>query len=176
MARRKTAQELVRSKLAIAERLVALRSELYGERGGPELARRLNIPVRTWYNYERGITVPAEIILRIIKLTSVEAEWLLDGNGPKFAKPPAESAETASPPENVIGTLLRTALHLLENSQSTRPRPGGASVVSESANGSPAVNGVPALSQNQSMAHDGPWSEKSVTARDDNARPSRRQA
>ena len=49
MARRKNPQGLVRARLDLAARLVALRSELFGERGGPEMARRLGIPVRTWY-------------------------------------------------------------------------------------------------------------------------------
>jgi hypothetical protein len=35
MARRKTLPESVRAKLALAERLAALRSELFGDRGGP---------------------------------------------------------------------------------------------------------------------------------------------
>ena len=81
MARRKTLPESVRAKLALAERLANLRSELFGERGGPEMARRLGIPVRTWYNYEAGVTVPAEVILKIIELTSIEPSWLLHGQG-----------------------------------------------------------------------------------------------
>ena len=84
MARRKTLPESVRAKLALAERLGALRLELFGDRGGPEMARRLAIPVRTWYNYEGGVTVPAEVVLKIIELTSVEPAWLLHGKGPKF--------------------------------------------------------------------------------------------
>ena len=84
MARSKTLPESVRAKLALAERLAALRSELFGDRGGPEMARRLGIPVRTWYNYEGGVTVPAEVILKIIELTAVEAGWLLHGEEPKF--------------------------------------------------------------------------------------------
>ena len=84
MARRKTLPESVRAKLALAERLANLRSELFGERGGPEMARRLGIPVRTWYNYEAGVTVPAEVILKIIELTSIEPSWLLHGKGSKF--------------------------------------------------------------------------------------------
>ena len=54
MARRKTLPESLRAKLALAERLSSLRLELFGDRGGPEMARRLGIPVRTWYNYEGG--------------------------------------------------------------------------------------------------------------------------
>src|SRR3954465_4396969 len=84
MARRKTPQGLVRARLDLAGRLGALRAELFGERGGPEMARRLGIPVRTWYNYEAGGTVPAEVVLRIIELTSLEPSWLLSGKGPKF--------------------------------------------------------------------------------------------
>ena len=106
MARRKTLPESVRAKLALAERLAALRSELYGDRGGPEMARRLGIPVRTWYNYEGGVTVPAEVILKIIELTSVEAVWLLHGEGPKFrnARP-----ERLAGRRNLVGDNRRSA-------------------------------------------------------------------
>ncbi len=72
MARRKDAPDVVKVKCCVAERLRELRLELVGERGGPELARRLGLPVRTWYNYEAGVTVPAEVILRLIELTQVE--------------------------------------------------------------------------------------------------------
>ena len=84
MARRKTLPESLRAKLRLLSDSSALRLELFGDRGGPEMARRLEIPVRTWYNYEGGVTVPAEVVLRIIELTSVEPVWLLHGNGPKF--------------------------------------------------------------------------------------------
>ena len=62
-------------------------------RPGP---RTLGIPVRTWYNYENGVTVPAEIILRIVELTSVEPVWLLRGEGPKF-RPRMPTAPATSP-------------------------------------------------------------------------------
>jgi Peptidase S24-like len=117
MARRKTLPESVRAKLALAERLAALRSELFGDRGGPEMARRLGIPVRTWYNYEGGVTVPAEVALKIIELTSVEPAWLLHGEGPKFRRPRSERIETGASPAVTIGALLRTALQLLENDE-----------------------------------------------------------
>jgi hypothetical protein len=116
MARRKTLPESLRAKLALAERLASLRLELFGERGGPEMARRLSIPVRTWYNYEGGVTVPAEVVLKIIELTSVEPVWLLHGKGPKFRQQPqADRQETTSGPAMTVGALLRTALQLLEN-------------------------------------------------------------
>jgi hypothetical protein len=116
MARRKTLPESVRAKLALAERLAALRSELYGDRGGPEMARRLGIPVRTWYNYEGGVTVPAEVILKIIELTSVEAGWLLHGEGPKFRNARPDRPLGGATSSVTIGALLRTALQLLEKS------------------------------------------------------------
>src|SRR5271168_5428305 len=108
MARRKTLPESVRAKLALAERLTALRSELFGERGGPEMARRLGIPVRTWYNYEGGVTVPAEVVLKIIELTAVEAGWLLHGEEPKFRHSLAERGQLGAQPTLTVGALLRT--------------------------------------------------------------------
>ena len=124
MARRKTLPESVRAKLQLAERLTSLRSELFGERGGPEMARRLGIPVRTWYNYEGGVTVPAEVILKIIELTSVEAVWLLHGEGPKFRHSRSDRREVSTSPTTTIGALLRTALELLERDESAPLRLG----------------------------------------------------
>ncbi len=120
MARRKTLPESLRAKLELAERLTALRLELFGERGGPEMARRLGIPVRTWYNYEGGVTVPAEVVLKIIELTSVEPGWLLRGKGQKFrpAANRADRSESPSQPAIMVGALLRTALQLLEGDAS----------------------------------------------------------
>ncbi len=123
MARRKNAPESIRIKHGLSDRLRSLRTEFYGERGGPDLARTLGIPVRTWYNYENGVTVPAEIILRIVELTSVEPVWLLRGEGPKFRENgpnsggdnPARAFEgLASSP---ITTLLRVALERLEEKE-----------------------------------------------------------
>src|SRR5271169_5451341 len=121
MARRKTLPESVRAKLALAERLAALRSELFGDRGGPEMARRLGIPVRTWYNYEGGVTVPAEVILKIIELTSVEPMWLLHGKGPKYRNLRSDRPDPTAAPAMTVGALLRTALQLLENKEPAGP-------------------------------------------------------
>ncbi len=125
MARRKTLPESVRAKVALAERLGSLRSELFGDRGGPEMARRLGIPVRTWYNYEGGVTVPAEVVLKIIELTSVEPAWLLHGKGPKFRHDGPTRNDAASPPAMSVGALLRTALQILESERG--PNSGAAS-------------------------------------------------
>lgn len=134
MARRKTLPESLRAKLALAERLSTLRLELFGERGGPEMARRLEIPVRTWYNYEGGVTVPAEVVLKIIELTAVEPVWLLHGKGPKFRQQQRlERHEVTSKPAMTVGALLRTALQLLENDASSPASCDDAVVPSDSA-------------------------------------------
>jgi len=151
MARQKTPPSAFRSKQVLAERIMALRMELFGSRGGPELARRLGIPTRTWYNYEGGITVPGETLLKIIEVTSVEPKWLLHGTGPRFSAPRDDPSQTmtssamkvnamvASALERdmpasskvAVCTLLRAALRLLENDGSetsvhdgTPTRPG----------------------------------------------------
>lgn len=115
MARRKNAPDLVKLKTGVANRLRDLRTERFGDRGGPELARRLGLPVRTWYNYEGGVTVPAEVILRLIELTGAEPTWLLHGTGPMFrdggSTPPIIRDETLAS----IGDLLRAALRIVDD-------------------------------------------------------------
>jgi hypothetical protein len=144
MARRKTLPESVRAKQALAEHLAALRLELFGERGGPEMARRLGIPVRTWYNYEGGVTVPAEVILKIIELTSVEPAWLLHGKGSKFRHTRPERRDPASPPAMTVGALLRTALQLLEDEGVVGIMEEGSLAQQEDARGSGAAMEAPA--------------------------------
>jgi hypothetical protein len=120
MARRKNKPESVREKSRLAERLRAVRVELFGERGGSEMARRLGLPVRTWYNYESGVTVPAEVLLRFVELTTVETHWLLYGRGPKFRT----STPVGDDPADAVRDLLRTALRRLEDREATA-RHGG---------------------------------------------------
>ena len=147
MARQRTPSESVLAPTRPCRRLVALRSELYGARGAPKLARRIGVPTRTWYNYERGVTVPAEIILRIIEVTSVESRWLLDGNGPKLRDFGAEEGRTPPPHQAAVCVLLKTALGLLEKSESTRPILEVESGASEFAHRNLAAVGLSPLSQ-----------------------------
>lgn len=86
MARKKTTKHRINVKASISRRLREIRQEIFGEHGGPELARRLNLPARTWYNYETGVTVPAEILLGFIDETAANPVWLLSGEGPKFRR------------------------------------------------------------------------------------------
>lgn len=84
MARKKTSKVRVNVKASLSRRLREIRQEQYGDHGGPELARRLSLPARTWYNYETGVTVPAEVMLAFIDQTGANPLWLLSGDGPKY--------------------------------------------------------------------------------------------
>jgi transcriptional regulator with XRE-family HTH domain len=84
MARKKTRPETEHAKAVLARRLKVIRIDRYGEQGAAELARALGVPSRTWYNYERGVTVPADVLLRFIELTGAEPAWLLHGQGEKY--------------------------------------------------------------------------------------------
>ncbi len=86
MARKKTSQHRLKLKSALSHRLREIRQDVFGEHGGPELARRLNLPARTWYNYETGVTVPAEILLAFIDQTGSNPVWLLTGEGTKYRR------------------------------------------------------------------------------------------
>lgn len=116
MARRKNRPETVRTKSDLAERLREIRVEMYGERGGSEMARRLGVPIRTWYNYESGVTVPAEVLLKFLELTAVEPQWLLHGTGSRFRVGlPSQSEGPDS--AGTVQALLRSALQCLERSR-----------------------------------------------------------
>ena len=68
------------------------------------------------------MTVPAEIVLRIIELTRVEPMWLLHGKIPKYREPTSEPPiEPEATTPQVVSSLLRTALQLLERTGMDRP-------------------------------------------------------
>jgi hypothetical protein len=113
--------ESVITKHALATRLTTLRAELFGDRGAPEMARQLGIPVRTWYNYEAGVTVPAEVALKIIALTSVEPNWLLSGERPQFRSNLLDRSASTANPKEYVKSLLRAALGILDSGIRTTP-------------------------------------------------------
>jgi hypothetical protein len=84
VARKKTPKVRVNVKASLSRRLREIRQEIFGEHGGPELARRLSLPARTWYNYETGVTVPAEVLLAFIEQTGANPTWLLNGEGSRY--------------------------------------------------------------------------------------------
>ena len=72
----------------LGERLRAVRVELYGQHGTPELARDLHLSPRTWSRYEDGVTIPGEVLLAVLDLTRAETRWLLRGVGEMFRPNP----------------------------------------------------------------------------------------
>jgi hypothetical protein len=84
LARKKTPKLRLNVKASVSRRLREIREEIFGEHGGPELARRLNLPARTWYNYESGVTVPAEVLLDFIEQTGANPLWLLNAQGSRY--------------------------------------------------------------------------------------------
>jgi hypothetical protein len=97
-------------KAQISARLRDVRQDLFGEHGGPELARRLNLPARTWYNYETGVTVPAEVLLGFIDQTGTNPIWLLTGSGPRYRTNLEDQVLAEMTPEQ----LIRRGLEKLE--------------------------------------------------------------
>jgi hypothetical protein len=71
----------------IAERVREIREELYGESGIEILARGLRLPPQTWINYERGVVMPANVVLEFLELTGADAHWLLTGEGERLTVP-----------------------------------------------------------------------------------------
>ncbi len=117
MARRKTPSERVKVNASLSQRLREIRQELFGDHGGPELARRLGLPARTWYNYETGVTVPAEVLLNFIDQTGASSRYLFTGEGPRYTRADAgQSVEDLSAVE-----LLRCALARLESPSGDLP-------------------------------------------------------
>jgi hypothetical protein len=69
-------------QLGLAERVREIREELYGEHGGQFLADSLKVPLRTWLNYESGVTMPA--VLQLIVVVGVNPHWLLIAQGERY--------------------------------------------------------------------------------------------
>jgi SOS-response transcriptional repressor LexA len=115
VARKKTSKVRVNVKASLSRRLREIRQEIFGDHGGPELARRLSLPARTWYNYETGVTVPAEVLLGFIEQTGANPIWLLTGEGPRYRRSSDERLLSQLSPVE----LIRRGLEELERSPSS---------------------------------------------------------
>jgi hypothetical protein len=80
----------------VMSRIREIRLEIFGDRGLPTLAKAMNIPARTWENFENGVTMPALILLRFIELTEVNPLWLLTGDGSRYRAPSLNWSRRAS--------------------------------------------------------------------------------
>jgi hypothetical protein len=110
VARKNIPKAVARIKSSLSRRLKEIRQEIFGEHGGPELARRLKLPARTWYGYESGVTVPAEILLNFIEQTGANPSYLLTGEGPRYRSHREEQLASELTPLE----LLRRGLEELE--------------------------------------------------------------
>jgi hypothetical protein len=73
----------MRCNAAIAARLRRVREHLYG--GAIEdLAREVGVPARTWLAYERGVAIPAVVILAFLSTTGACPRWLGTGVGTPY--------------------------------------------------------------------------------------------
>ncbi len=70
----------------LAHRVRHVREDFYGEHGAQFLADALGLPLGTWANYERGVTIPAQVILKFIDATGAHPHWLLTGRGPMYLR------------------------------------------------------------------------------------------
>jgi len=68
----------------LAYRVREVRVDFYGEYGAQFLTDAVGLPLGTWINYKRGVTIPAEVILALIEITGVSPCWLQTGRGPKY--------------------------------------------------------------------------------------------
>jgi hypothetical protein len=59
------------------KRIREVRVECFGDEGVERLADLLGIPVRTWLNYEDGVSMPATVLLRFLRVTEAGTESLL---------------------------------------------------------------------------------------------------
>jgi transcriptional regulator with XRE-family HTH domain len=76
------------SRRRLAQRMKQVRVRFFGEQGTADLAKHLGIKPETWTNYEQGVTIPAEILLAVLELTSVDPQWLSSGDdSPPERKP-----------------------------------------------------------------------------------------
>ena len=68
----------------------------------------------TWYNYETGVTVPAEVLLGFIEQTGVNPTYLVSGEGPKYRRAADERMLSELTPVE----LIRRGLERLERCSS----------------------------------------------------------
>jgi hypothetical protein len=74
-----------RQHFEVAKRVCEVRLDLYGQCGAPLLAEALGLPTASWLNFERGVNMPAHVLLAFLDLTGANPTWLLSGAGSRYA-------------------------------------------------------------------------------------------
>ncbi len=91
---------------SINRRLAEIREKLEGPRGKLRFAKRIGESHSNVSRYERGRTIPAHVLARVVKTYGVSARWLLTGRGRMFEPTQAEQIRSlqialpASEPES----------------------------------------------------------------------------
>jgi hypothetical protein len=70
----------------VAQRLVELRRDHFGEHGSTLLAILVGVSQREWSGYETGQPVPMGVLRRVAELTDTDFEWLRTGQGSRGEK------------------------------------------------------------------------------------------
>jgi hypothetical protein len=65
----------------VAQRLVELRRDHFGEHGSTLLAILVGVSQREWSGYETGQPVPMGVLRRVAEITNTNLEWLSTGKG-----------------------------------------------------------------------------------------------
>jgi hypothetical protein len=78
-------------------RVRQIRRERFGDDGVSALSRALEIPARTWLNYESGVTIPAVVMLQFIEVTGTDPHWLLTGEGGPYRGRPRKTEPARLP-------------------------------------------------------------------------------
>lgn len=117
MAHRKSSPDSLSRKHEIARCIRRVRMEQFSARGGPELARHLGIPRQSLDDYELGVTVPAEVVLKLLEDAAVEPRWLLTGEGSPYRDQPAEASGPAPTPVPLMGWQEDALARLLEEGE-----------------------------------------------------------
>jgi hypothetical protein len=73
-------------RLDIGKRLREIREDFYGKHGAQFQADALEIPLRTWMNYESGVVMPAALVLKLLVQMHIRPRWLLTGEGEKYRR------------------------------------------------------------------------------------------
>jgi hypothetical protein len=68
----------------LADRIREIRLDQFGEHGIPALSKAMEIPARTWENFEAGVQMPGSAMLRFIEVSGVDPHWLLTGEGDRY--------------------------------------------------------------------------------------------
>lgn len=77
---------LILESARLAERIVFIRCELYGEGSGglDAMAAELSLKSLIWAAYEAGVTIPGPIMIHFLVATKANPAWMMSGTGVRY--------------------------------------------------------------------------------------------